>query len=247
MKICVITNFRTGSTSFTLLKAEEHGAPYKGEMFTPTNRPYSLGQAKATWEVHNFLMHLSTEEKDRIQSTDFFIDQLEYGHPCCFKLMNKQIWQPEKIERMLKSIDKIYYLYRRDFMAQLKSWIAVRQKGDFGGTGFKVTQERYLDHMTERQTQMHLGRLGKVETVRHHIDLTNQNNVGWGEKQGQLVAELMDGYTWMSDLYKKFPGELVAYEDYFSGEKYNPYNREITWTVDPHVIPEGYNVEDLFK
>ena len=44
-QVAIITNFRTGSTSFTLLKAEEYKLPYKAELFAH-NRPEPLGRAK---------------------------------------------------------------------------------------------------------------------------------------------------------------------------------------------------------
>jgi hypothetical protein len=53
----------------------------------------------------------------------------------------------------------------------------------------------------------------------------------------------------MAEIYKRVPGELVCYEDYFSGDQYNPYNREIKWTGEPEIdqYVDTYNIEGLFK
>ena len=250
MKICVVTNFRTGSTSFTLLKADEYNAPYKGEMFTFYPRPYGLGAAKAQWQIVNYFEDCTDEEKTRLQSTELFVNQLEQGHSCCFKLMPGQLVDEELRDRMFKSMDKIYYLYREDFAAQCKSWIAVRQQDhlDFARTGFvrdEWLERQYLEKAAERQKVLHLGTLGKGETVRHHIDFGKRPAAGPNETEKRLINQLVEGYEWMGEMYKKYPGELVRMEDYFTDEKYNPYNREITWAVEPE-IPD-FNPSKCFE
>ena len=40
--VAILTNFRTGSTNFTLQKAEEYDLPYKGELFSQ-ERKFSNG------------------------------------------------------------------------------------------------------------------------------------------------------------------------------------------------------------
>jgi hypothetical protein len=241
--VCVITNFRTGSTSFTLLKAEEYNLPYKAEMFSH-DRPYGLGKAKAKWEVAS-KMHEYTEEEKRFRiSEDLFLDQIAVGEPCCFKVMPNQVKEEGNMDKLLQTVDKIYYLYRRDFKAQAKSWIAVRRIGDFGGTGFISMEKR---KNTEKMKELHLGILGKEQTVKHHIDLTDESTVNWSVKSGFLIAGLIKNYRDMANLYRQYPGELICMEDYFAERDYPRYNREITWEVEPNWPEPDFNPENLFK
>jgi len=254
MRIAIIANYRTASTSFTLKKAEEYGVPYKGEMFSDP-RPYDLGEARAKWQLINSPWKEMEKYQDPVEreaciSHERFIEQLEAGHPCCFKLIPIQVRNEEHVSRILNAVDRIYYLYRRDFRAQCESWVAVRQDGNFGGTGFKRNVRDYLRNMTENQRQIHLATMGKEdEPYRITVDLEDQPNFGENERAFPLIRGLVERYEEMAKMYKEFPGELVCMEDYFKGETYNPYNREITW-VKPMPMPEQYenfNVESLFK
>ena len=48
----------------------------------------------------------------------------------------------------------------------------------------------------------------------------------------------------MAELYHTIGGELICKEEYFSGDRFNPYNKEVNWTEDPNI--EDYDVESLF-
>jgi hypothetical protein len=238
--VLIVTNFRAGSTAFTLLKAQEYNLPFKGELFSH-ERPHSLGEAKATWEL-NQLGIFGKEKRKEFASDEKFIEQLENGEPCCFKYMPYQLHQQDKnIDRLMNSVDKIYYLYRRDFMAQCKSWIAVRQQGDFGGTGFISGPQISKAQFEESQREKHLGLLGKTEEpVKHHIEINPE-----GLYATRLVKQLTNNYEYMAKLYKKYPGELVCMEDFFENRPEEKYNRIVTFERDP-ILPEGFDVEKLF-
>lgn len=241
-QVAIITNFRTGSTSFTLLKAEEYKLPYKAELFAH-NKPEPLGRAKAKYQIQLNYKHLPDEEKQWLHSEEFFLQQLEAGHACVFKVMPNQVSSDEAMDRILNKVDKIYYLYRRDFLAQVKSWIAVRQIGDFGGTGF-VSYKNAVG--VEKMKQLHLAKHGIGETVKHHVDIQSDWEKNYHLRSGPLTEGLIKNYENMAETMKKHPGELICMEDYFKELHYPAYNREVTWEIEPK-IPPGFDVEKTLK
>ena len=102
-KICVITNYRTGSTFFIR------------ETFL-TNRIMPMGD----WEHFN-----SNKPFGRL------LFELQQRTAFVFKLMPDQINLDEsKFNDIIGQCDEIVYLYRRDFEAQAKGWIAWNVSGD---------------------------------------------------------------------------------------------------------------------
>ncbi len=241
-QVAIITNFRTGSTSFTLLKAEQYKLPYKAELFAH-NRPEHLGRAKAAWQIQANHKHWTREERAAATSEEFFVEQLEAGHACCFKVMPNQIKHDGHMDRILNQVDKVYYLYRRDFLAQLKSWVTVRQKGDFHGTGFINGKNT---HGVEKMRDAHLAKNGVGKTVKHHINIAEDIKLNPQLRTHNLCRGLIENYENMAEIMKRHPGELICMEDYFNELSYPAYNREITWEIEPE-IPEDFNVEKLLK
>jgi hypothetical protein len=262
--VAILTNFRTGSTSFTLKKAKEFDLPYKGELFSH-EKPHGIGKllntadftAKYSYKDHNIVTHA-------LSNWNIF-DELRLGkEKACYKIMpthfNKRYHYKTdvdmfQIQTILEHADKVYYLYRRDFRAQIKSWLAVRRDGSFGRTGFitnipltYVTPES--DHV-ERMYQLHLGEAG--QTPEPYQATMDPNDPVFHAKTTMsieaLVNQLQDNYKYMAEMYKRVPGELVCYEDYFSGDQYNPYNREIKWTGEPEIdqYVDNWDIEGLFK
>ena len=238
--VCIVTNFRTASTTFNLLKSEEYDLPYKGEMFSH-ERPRSLGNAPGLWEMrqsnasgeteysHEEMLHLTRDEA--------FLKELQKGTPCCFKIMPTHIKTNDSmLHDIISACDKVYYLYRRDFKAQLNSYLAARIGGDYSKTGFKQMSKV---NSIERIRETHLGTRGKAETVVKKLDPNTNPRL-----RMFIANNLITNYMRMAEAYKQIPGELVCYEDYFTGDKYNPYNREIHWTEDPNL--EDFDVESLF-
>lgn len=234
--VCIVTNFRTGSSSFTLLKSEEYGLPYKAEMLSH-ERAYGLGEVQPRWKLKR--EKYSFEDRCEMTSAVKYLEQLEKGVPCCFKIMPSHLIEDdghEMLRKIVKACDKVYYLYRRDFKAQVRSWVAARATGDWGATGFK---RRSPNLTIERLREVHLGLLGKGETVVKNVKVKNNGEAFWAR-----YNQLLKNYLVMADLYKEVPGELVCMEDYFSEDKYNPYNRKIIW--DEELDIPDFDVEGLF-
>jgi len=241
-KICVVTNYRTGSTAFTLLKHEEYGVPYGAEAFAP-QRPEGLGRIPSRREIMDGYKIFQYEILDLIQSTPNYITELQRDNTeICFKIMPNQI-DSGHLREVVKACDKVYYLYRRDFIAQCKSWIAVRRFGDFGNTGFESPSRNFtLDKVKEQ----HLARAGLSEKVIVEIDPDDPVlNGGYGEVTiPNLIRQLKDCYLEMAKLYKEIPGELICMEDYFTRELKRPYNKQVNFTKEIEI--EDFDVESLF-
>lgn len=238
--VCIVTNFRTASTTFNLLKSEEYDLPYKGEMLSH-ERARPLGNAPSIWQLRKSNVEGTTQytkaEILDLSSDAAFLKEIQKGEPCCFKLMPSHINDDKMLYDIVSSCDKVYYLYRRDFKAQLESYLAARLGGDWQSTGF-ATPTRDT-HSMDRIKEVHLGTKGKIDTVVKHLD-PNAN-----PRLRRLIAgHLINNYIRMANLYKRIPGELICTEDYFTKDKYNPYNREIHWTQDPNL--EDFDTEGLF-
>ena len=98
---------------------------------------------------------------------------------------------------------------------------------------------------------MHSGSFGKTEEP-YKATLDPNDPVFHSKTEiaiKSLVRQLVENYNAMSEMYKRVPGQLVCYEDYFISDKYNPYNREITWTGEPEIdqyVP-NWDIEGMFK
>lgn len=234
-KVLIITNFRTASTAFTLLKAEEYDLPYCGEMFSH-EKPFNIGKTGEVKKLEN-------------RTTRVWLDELRTNDEvkCCFKVMPVHFkWDMDGLGECCRSVDKIYYLYRKDFLGQLDSYISVRGYIDSQHTGFITNTPP--GQKEKRARQLVLGELGKTkEPIKIEMDYNDDainGTKGTFVNVKGLRNSLIRNYQVMADLYKKYPGELVCKEDYFAGEKYNPYNREVTWKNRPDI--EDFDVESLF-
>ena len=257
--VVVLTNFRTASTTFTLMKSEEYNLPFKGELFSH-ERPHHIG-ALPNGNKYIFDNWGKPAHKGFFLSRWNIFQQLRDGAEACYKIMPSHFQNTRdvdlyQLEQVLKHADKVYYLYRKDFMAQIKSWMEVRQSGSFDKTGFvtnvAIDQNDGLgDPYTRRMHQLHRGTLAPGPTYKNTID---PNHHDFTESKTQvetkwLVKQLTDNYEAMGEMYKRVPGELVCTEDYFSGDLYKPYNREIKWTTEPLVdqyVPT-WDIESYFK
>lgn len=102
-KICVLTNYRTGSTFFIR------------ETFL-TNRILPTEE----WEHFNTKQTFEQSLQD-LKDRDQFV----------FKLMPDQIdLDKTKLKKVFDECDEIIYLYRRNFEAQARGWIAWNLSGD---------------------------------------------------------------------------------------------------------------------
>lgn len=190
--------------------AEKHGVPYCGEIFN-NGKPFPIGDA------------------GRRAPHPQKLAQVEKGAPGAFKIFPNQC-SYDMMKKMMLAADKTYYLYRRDFEAQVRSWIGMSQTGDYGNNGFIKDPNRKLSGIN--------GEYG--ETVRHKIR-ANQTIVN------NKARDLKKNWEIIRNLYQELPQfEVVCYEDHFRkiGD-WKPYNREYKWVNGNLNFPE-YDVESIF-
>ncbi len=208
---CVISNYRCGTSTFTMQLAEKHGVPYCGEIFNK-GKPFPIGNA-----VRNAPHGVKLE-------------QVRQGAHGAFKIFPNQT-NYDMLKEMMLAADKTYYLYRRDFQAQVRSWVGMNQIGDYGNNGFIKDPNRKLSGIN--------GEYG--ETVRHSIN-ANQSTVNI------KARDLKQNWEIIRKLYKELPQfEVVCYEDYFRKiNDWKPYNRQYKWLNKNLNFPE-YDVESIFN
>lgn len=259
--VAILTNFRTGSTNFTLQKSEEYDLPYKGELFSH-ERQFPIGNLLSSAEFNFKYKYKDRNIANYALSNWNIFNELRHGHPACYKIMPSHLHQRFnrktetdmfQLQTILEHADKVYYLYRRDFRAQIMSWLAVRRDGSFGKTGFitntplsfKTTEQDYV----KRVKQLHGGEI-EGETFKATFDPDDPVfHARTTMSIKALVRQLVENYDDMAEMYKRVPGQLVCYEDYFIGDKYKPYNRDITWTGEPEIdqYVDNWDIEGLFK
>lgn len=200
-RILVITNYRTGSTNFVHALSEKYDLPMRGEI------------CLSKWKIG----------KENKQSGK--IKMLRQGAQGVYKIMPDQL-NGSKLKDWIAVSDKVYYLYRRDFNAQVRSWLGVTQSGSWRKNGFVGGKTP------------HTGEYGKIEEFKVKAIPSTVKMV---------VTKLRKNYQHMADSYKTHPGELVAYEDFYKNENYKPYNKKYNFvqTRGGLQIPD-INVEALF-
>lgn len=255
--VAIVTNFRTGSTNFTLDKSDEYNLPYKGELFSH-EKPHGVGNLLNIVKFQEKYQYKDRNVAKLMLSNWNIFEELRRGAPACYKIMPSHFMEDKdlfQLQTVLEHADKVYYLYRRDFRAQILSWLAVRRDGSFGLTGFKtnvpLTWNQREENYTDRIKQLHRGTFGVFdEPFEAEIDPDDpvfHANTDMNIKN--LIRQLVRNYEKMSFLYKRVPGELVCYEDYFTDDKYKPYNRNIKWTSEPQIdqYVNNWDIEGLFK
>lgn len=253
-RVCVLTNFRAGSSAFTLLKSLEYGLPFCGEVFAH-ERPWGIGKIPAAWQERD----LAKEMREKGGKYDWpyqnqdvrslLLNELENGHLACFKLMPIQVRMQEEgfAERVANACDKVYLLYRRDYIAQCLSWIGMRctatGKYHWGDTGFKKNWPRYGMGRVDRNINCHLA--DSPERLDERVIREIEGEVPQ-ERVDKLVKEINENYVLLSELYKKLDNvELVCMEDFFANTPYMKYNHEFRFENKPEI--ENLDVEALFK
>jgi len=123
------------------------------------------------------------------------------------KLMPDHLkYNDDMILRVLNSMDKVIYLYRRDFTAQAKSLIAAYLTDTFGFYGHKEMSNPINPIITV------------PEDFEDHVHT--------------LTNVLKNNYIKMAEFYKKIPGELLCLEDF---ESQRPYQKTIVWPREPNI------------
>ena len=151
----IITNYRVGSTYFIRKNAEHHGVTCGFEYVNDHGYSKALHFCKNT---PNWIIKVMP-------------DQLKH---------NIKIY-----ETIIQYTDKIVYLYRQNFTAQAKSWIAMNKLGDWGET---------RQHPNDRPL--------------HHNVNVDQN---FCDKWTKI---LIDNYNSIQQIYKRYPGDIHCFEDF---------------------------------
>lgn len=194
-KICVVTNYRSGSSSFCTALSDFNKLPNLGEYFN-----------LASYDGTGFTIDKALRN---LYSMNKYVLKIMPGH-----LRHN----PELLNNVLSHADKVIYLYRRNFVAQVKSLLAADSTNSFCVNGYKEydqSPENSIIKVPELSNSF----------IQKHIDILKNN------------------YLVMADCLKKFPGEVFCLEDF---PKQNPYRTTILWTKEVTNIP-NFEVEGLFS
>ena len=179
----VLTNYRTGSTSFVSKNCSKHTVNH--------------------WEIINTQNHKLKNIAKVLKNSRSYIakimpDQLQGDWDC--------------LDNIMKECDNLVYLYRKDFTAQCLSWIAMKHLGDW-----------------------HKRPQGTSAWIEHTIDIDQQ----FADEHIEVIRSNNDA---LQTLYKKYPGQVYAYEDIQDND---PYKRKYNWIYTPSIEP--YNTEGMFN
>lgn len=193
-KICILTNYRSGSSSFCTALVNTNKKPGLGEYFNQVSYDgtgFTICKAlRNLYSMNRYVLKLMP-------------DHLRYD--------------TELLDTVLSHADRIVYLYRRDFTAQVKSFLAARSTMSFGITGYKE-----LDQLPETSI---------VKVPELSDNFVNES-----------ISILKNNYLVMAECYNKFPGEVFCLEDF---SKQNPYRTTILWKKEVTDIPK-FDVSSLF-
>ena len=104
-KCLVITNYRTGSTSFCIENGRKNNLINLFELLNDKNSYKDIDEASKVLEyTDNFIVKVMP-------------DQFAYNYA--------------NLEQIMKHCDQVVYLYRKDFKAQCLSWIAMQHLQDW--------------------------------------------------------------------------------------------------------------------
>jgi len=182
-KTCVITNYRTGSTSFVRDNAQKRKMLNYFELL----EQYDIERA----------------ELRLIHGPSRFI----------FKVMPDQFDNDiAQLERLTQWCTEIVYLYRKDFGAQCRSWIAMQHLQDWN-----VKPQ------------------GESNWIEHTIDINQQ----FADEHTEVIRSNNDA---LQTLYKKYPGKVYAYEDIQDNDPYRrKYNWIYTPHIEPYNTGAMFN------
>jgi hypothetical protein len=125
-RICLVTNYRTGSSFLSSLISDTNKVEGLGEYFGPCSYvkefPFSLA-------FRNF----NTMKQFNLK---FMANHLDYDM--------------DRISQVLNKCDRIIYLYRRDFEAQALSWVASQRTMSWAQTGLKEFYQHEQDKVIIR-------------------------------------------------------------------------------------------------
>jgi len=194
-KICIITNYRTGSSSFITTISDLNKNPSLGEYFS-----------KVSYDGRGFTIDKAFRN---VLSKPRYIVKVMPDH---------LRYNIELLTTIITNSDRIIYLYRRDFVSQVKSFLAAKSTNSYSVTGYKE-----LDQTPENS-------IVKVPVLST-------------EFIQEATHILINNYLAMAECYRLFPGDIYCLEDFANQ---NPYKKQNIWAQElPYITP--YDVEGLFK
>lgn len=236
-RIAVVANWRTGSYYFSLFKAMEYGITFRGELFS-RHRSFPIGNVPKGWirPEGDYDSENPIDPKDA--SDEKILEALESGEDAIFILRPSNI-REENWGRLARSVDKIYFLYRRGWREQARSYAAVEMDSGYPNTGWFVPVEvKERGDLFENMMYRHLGIWERSSPAKINFCASRELVE---DRATYLIREYHKQYRF----FKEFPGELIAYEDFFTGENYKPYNRYVH-TDQTYIIPD-FDVTALFE
>jgi hypothetical protein len=135
------------------------------------------------------------------------------------KLLADQVdFNDDQIESVLNISDKIIYLYRKDYISQVLSYISATETSSYA-LGFNDTRQDVVEVVVPKITE---------DTIKEYETLLRNN------------------YLKMSQMFKKYPGQLVCLEDLTQ----KPYKNKIIWSqpveeIKHHIL--DLDVVSLFR
>lgn len=240
-KVCLFTNYRTGS-SYTIAKiAGRSNIPGIGEYFNHSN----FGQDKSVYR-------LLPKTKDKFADHQFTFDtafknfsSMENG--AALKLMGDHVDHDfRKLNAIVDQCDSIIYLYRRDFKAQMLSILAADYTKNYGpGDAMKWV-------FSMQDAHYNLARWKSKEEIEKRIEKkykaaqTSESIITQpisAETIARYEKTLKDNYNTMAKFYKTHPGKLICLED--TKDQY-PYKNNVTWENGKPDLND-FDVEGLFQ
>lgn len=196
MKILVITNYRCGSSYYGHTLAAKLKLANYGEILNSNNK-------NGTATVPGTASH---REK---------LNTLSDG---VYKIMPDQVCDVP-LEEWIDAVDLHVFLYRRDFIAQAKSWIAINETNDWYNNGLVGNPFT-----------------GKYGTLVTHTIAPSQ------EIADRRTQQLIGNWETIRTVYECYPSEVVCLED-FNYTK--PYNKKYIWESEIQIA--DYDTESIFK
>ena len=162
--ICIITNFRCGSSFLTSHLSKLYDLPFCGELLNPTTQ----------WAIGNANKSATPFQK---------LEEIKKGARGVFKIMPAHArYNVALLEEFINASEMAFYLYRRDFRAQTISWVQSKITNSWANNGFLKTDDvRDLVN----------GEYG--ETVKYTIKVTQQyvdNCASYLKKNWEIIDTL---------------------------------------------------------
>ena len=224
-KVCLIGNYRTGSTTIIKNICETNNLNLHeftagcGEIFGNFEDLHNK-EMKDFYRM-NFEFHKFNRPLRKFYDFDYMINQINYMK-FSIKLMPDQLYYDKiKIKKVTDIMDSVCYIYRKDFLSQCLSLITSVYGDKISG---KLSLNKFF--RPEELVEFNVPKLSSVE-IERPINLLKKN------------------YITMGSIMKDCPGKIYCYEDLPS--MCNRYAKTASWSNDVESIVKdmiaGFDVE----